>query len=484
MKSGSLQTWLLLTVGALAVVAVTAAALLTRQGTRQDFLRLVELERQSGAADSATALERAVAAMDGRCCGAAALAAASRELEPEMALLVTEPASGALIASAGAPLSTADDVRTARSGRALAVDATVRRGTRLDRVGLRFVLDGVPLRLASGQEAQAYVVGFPNPDRASHRDAFLYALDLRVVWVTFLTGALALAVTWAIARSSVRPLEALRAAARDLAQGSLGARVQPRGSREIVELGRDFNAMAEELERQRGMRQQLLHDVAHELRTPLTALQCRLETVIDGLAPDPAQAVCDLHGQVRHLGSLVDDLQDLALADARALRLDIQDSSLAALVRSAVTAAGLDGDARVQVAIDERLAVRADPKRLRQVVVNLLTNADRHAPPGGAIQVAAASAPGAVELRVRNTGSRLTAEERSRIFDRFYRTDPSRQRSTGGSGLGLAIVRQLVEAHGGTVRAESDADCVTVTVSLPPAVPGPGARGRELGVES
>ena len=484
MKSGSLQTWLLLTVGALAVVAVTAAALLTRQGTRQDFLRLVELERQSGAADSATALERAVAAMDGRCCGAAALAAASRELEPEMALLVTEPASGALIASAGAPLSTADDVRTARSGRALAVDATVRRGTRLDRVGLRFVLDGVPLRLASGQEAQAYVVGFPNPDRASHRDAFLYALDLRVVWVTFLTGALALAVTWAIARSSVRPLEALRAAARDLAQGSLGARVQPRGSREIVELGRDFNAMAEELERQRGMRQQLLHDVAHELRTPLTALQCRLETVIDGLAPDPAQAVCDLHGQVRHLGSLVDDLQDLALADARALRLDIQDSSLAALVRSAVTAAGLDGDARVQVAIDERLAVRADPKRLRQVVVNLLTNADRHAPPGGAIQVAAASAPGAVELRVRNTGSRLTAEERSRIFDRFYRTDPSRQRSTGGSGLGLAIVRQLVEAHGGTVRAESDADCVTVTVSLPPAVPGPGARGWEFGVES
>lgn len=467
MRAGSLQTWLLLTVGALAVVAVTAAALLTRQGTRQDFLRLVELERQSGATASATALDRAVAAMAGRCCGAAALAAASRELEPEMALLVTEPASGALIASAGAPLSTAGDVRTARSGRTLAVDATVRRGTRVDHLGLRFVLEGVSLRLASGREARAYVVGFPNPDRASHRDAFLYALDLRVVWVTFLTGALALAVTWAIARSSVRPLEALRAAARDLARGRLDARVQPRGSREVVELGRDFNAMADELERQRGMRQQLLHDVAHELRTPLTALQCRLETVIDGLAPDPAQAVRDLHDQVRHLGSLVDDLQDLAQADARALRLDLQDTSLAALVRSAVKAAGLDGDARVRVALDDRLAVRADPTRLRQVVVNLLTNADRHAPPDGAIEVEGASASGAVELRVRNTGSRLTAEELARIFDRFYRTDPARQRSTGGSGLGLAIVRQLVEAHGGTVRAESDADSVTVTVSLP-----------------
>ena len=165
-------------------------------------------------------------------------------------------------------------------------------------------------------------------------------MDLRLVWATGLIGALALVVTWVIARSSVRPLGALRAATRELALGRLTARVEPRGSREVVELGRDFNAMADDLERQHQLRQRLLHDVAHELRTPLTALQCRLETVIDGLARDPAQAVRDLHEDVLHLGSLVDDLQDVALAEAGELRLSTANHAASDLVRSAVRLPG------------------------------------------------------------------------------------------------------------------------------------------------
>ena len=104
--------------------------------------------------------------------------------------------------------------------------------------------------------------------------------------------------------------------------------------------------MAGELERQQALRQSLVHDVAHELRTPLTALRCRLETVLDGLSPDPARAVRDVHEEVLHLGRLVDDLQDLALAEARELRLNLTDVPLADVVASAIRAAGLDGDAR------------------------------------------------------------------------------------------------------------------------------------------
>ncbi len=322
------------------------------------------------------------------------------------------------------------------------------------RSALRFRQPGTSLRLADGRDALLYIVTFPNPERRRHTEAFLIAVDRRLQFTTAFVGIFALALTWAIVRSSVRPLEELRAATRDLARGRLGTRVRPRGSREVVELGRDFNAMADDLERQHVLRQRLLHDVAHELRTPLTALQCRLETVIDGLARDPAQAVRDLHEDVRHLGSLVDDLQDVALAEAGELRLSIADHAVSDLVRSALRAAGLDGDARVRLDVPDTLMLRVDARRLRQILVNLLSNASRHTPPDGVIDIAATKAGDETLVSVRNTGSQLTPDECARVFDRFYRTDPARQRTTGGTGLGLSIVKHLAEAHGGRVWAE------------------------------
>jgi two-component system sensor histidine kinase BaeS len=334
-------------------------------------------------------------------------------------------------------------------------------------VALRFRQPGASLRLADGRDAMLYIVIFPNPERRLHTEAFLMAVDRRLQFTTAFVGMFALALTWAIVRSSVRPLEELRAATRDLARGRLGTRVEPRGSREVVELGRDFNAMADDLQRQHLLRQRLLHDVAHELRTPLTALQCRLETVIDGLARDPAQAVRDLHEDVRHLGSLVDDLQDVALAEAGELRLSIADHAASDLVRSALRAAGLDGDARVRLDVPDTLTVRVDARRLRQILVNLLSNASRHTPADGVIGIAAIEAGEETLVSVRNTGSHLTADECARVFDRFYRTDPARQRTTGGTGLGLSIVKHLAEAHGGRVWAESSAGEVTFHVALP-----------------
>jgi signal transduction histidine kinase len=462
----SLQTRLLLTVGALALTAVAAVALLTRQGTRQDFARLEELERRADQSKGSTAIARVARVLEGRCCDRESLDAAARELDPDLAIFVTDPDRGTLVASAGKPLDAAAEVATSRRGHTLAIDVKSGGQGPGELLSLRIATDGVLLHLADGRPARLYVVPLPTPDRLRRRDAFLMAVDLRLLWTTVIVGTLALALTWATVRSSIRPIQSLRGATRELARGRLSTRVVPQGGREVVELGRDFNAMADELERQHLLRQQLLHDVAHELRTPLTALQCRLETVIDGLAPDPVRAVRDLHDDVRHLGALVNDLQDVALAEARELRLSVVTARLDEIVQAAVRAAGLDGDPRLHVAIPVDCVVSADPTRLRQIVFNLLSNASRHTPAGGRIEVVAEPRDANVELRVWNTGSRLSPDDLTRVFDRFYRTDPSRQRGTGGTGLGLAIVKHLVEAHHGRVVAESDADSVTIRVTL------------------
>jgi signal transduction histidine kinase len=481
----SLQTRLLLAVGALAVVAVAAVAIAVRQGARQEFFRFQDVERRGVLARGSELAHALVPDLDGRCCETQVLSAAASRLAPDVALFVVDSASGATVASAGLPLGRFERLVTRRDGGELAIEGTRRLGQTLRRIGLRYAIDGAPLHLADGRAALAYVVPFPDAERDRNAAAFLGSLDRRLLVATGLVGLLALLVTWVLARGIVRPLAELRAATSDLARGHLSRRVAPAGSGEVTELGRAFNAMAGELERQQNLRQSLVHDVAHELRTPLTALRCRLETVLDGLSPDPARAVRDLHEEVLHLGRLVDDLQDLALAEARELRLDLADVPLADVVGSAIRAAGLEGDSRILTELTPGLAVRADALRLRQILLNLLTNAARHTPDGGTITVRATSSEGApagepasrpsaqpptgqgdVVVTVRNTGSHLDAEQLGRVFDRFYRADPSRQRATGGTGLGLAIVKHLVEAQGGRVWAECDEGGVTMAFLL------------------
>ncbi len=484
----SLQTRLLLAVGAIAVVAVAAVAIAARQGARQEFVRFQDVERRMQSAGTAELAPQLAADLDGRCCEAAVLRGAASRLTRTLALLIVDADTGALLASAGTPVARFNTMTTRSAGGTLTIDAT-QTGPTAHKIRLAFVLAGAPLRLADGRAARAYVVPFPDAERDRNAAAFLGSLDRRLLAATGLVGLLALAVTWALARGIVRPLAELRAATADLARGDLSRRVTPAGSGEVIELGRAFNTMAGDLERQQALRQSLVHDVAHELRTPLTALRCRLETVLDGLSPDPGRAVRDLHEEVLHLGRLVDDLQDLALAEARELRLNVTGVPLADVVESAIRTAGLEGDARVRLDLPAGLSVRADAARLRQIVLNLLTNAARHTPAGGVIELRAgtgnlpagrgpgaappSAAPGVgladVSVEVRNTGSHLDAEQRARVFDRFYRADPSRQRTTGGTGLGLAIVKHLVEAQGGRVWAASGEDSVTMGFALPAA---------------
>ncbi|MEO5821398.1 MAG: ATP-binding protein [Vicinamibacteraceae bacterium] len=467
----SLQARLLIAVGALALAAIGLVAVAARQGTRLEFLRFADLQRREASGRLPALAARLAQALDGRCCSGEAISAATAQLPADVALLVVAASDGALIAAGGASVD-APGVRvvTRRDGDTMTIELTRRNGPRVGQTVLRLKQPPTPLRLADGRAAALQVLSLPRDDADLVEAAFFGALDRRLLAVAAIVGGLALMVTWAIVRGVTRPVEELQHASRAVAAGDLTWRVVPRGSRETVALGRAFNSMAADLERQETIRRDLVHDVAHELRTPLTDLRCRLEAVIDGLAVDPRQAVHDLLDDVRHLTRLADDLQELAQAEARVLAFDLQAVQVRPAVGAAIRTAGLDRDPRMTAASTlGDLAVRADPDRLREIVVNLLTNAARHTPDHGVITVAAEAAGDRVHVQVHNTGSMLDATAVTRLFDRFYRADPARGRDTGGSGLGLAIVKQLVEAQGGEVLARSDDTGVTVGFALPRA---------------
>jgi signal transduction histidine kinase len=285
------------------------------------------------------------------------------------------------------------------------------------------------------------------------------SLDRSFFW-TFLGATLfGILMAIAIARWISVPVERLTDAARRMESGDLAVRVEPSGGVELAELARGFNAMAAALDRNEELRRRMVSDVAHELRAPLTNIRCELESMQDGLTtPTPAR-IASLHEETMHLAHLVDDLQDLALAEAGRLEIDAQPIAIGALARRA--AAGMETRARergviIQCDGNDDVVVLADARRTGQILTNLLANAVAHMEKPGDVRVAWQRSGDEAIIRVIDRGVGIPADELPRIFERFYRVDASRSRATGGAGLGLSIVRQLVAAHGGRVWAESE----------------------------
>jgi signal transduction histidine kinase len=295
----------------------------------------------------------------------------------------------------------------------------------------------------------------------SHNDALpqpMRSLDRSFFW-TFLGATLfGVLMAIAIARWISVPVERLTAAARRMESGDLAVRVEPAGGAELAELARGFNAMAAALDRNEEQRKRMVSDVAHELRAPLTNIRCELESMQDGLTAPTAERIASLHEETMHLAHLVDDLQDLALAEAGRLEIDAQPVAVTALAKRA--AAGMEMRARergvmIHVDGDDDVIVLADARRAVQILTNLLANAVAHMENAGEVRISWRRSESEAIIRVIDTGVGIASDELPRIFERFYRVDVSRSRSTGGAGLGLSIVRQLVAAQGGRVWAES-----------------------------
>ena len=290
--------------------------------------------------------------------------------------------------------------------------------------------------------------------------AFLDAVNTGVLGATLLAGTLALVAAAVVARGLTTPLRRLSRAADALARGDLGQRVAVRGHDEVAEMGWAFNSMAASLEAVAEQRRQMTADIAHELRTPLSIVQGELEALLDGVYPLTTASVEPIYQETRLLSRLVADLRELALAEAGELRLERAPTDLGALAEQAV--AGFQRPAADEgVTLTSEIALDlptldVDPDRVRQVLANLLDNALRHTPAGGRVTVQALphNSDG-VLISVRDTGPGIAPADLPHVFDRFYRGDRSRARSSGGTGLGLAIARSLVQAHGGRMWVES-----------------------------
>jgi two-component system sensor histidine kinase BaeS len=265
------------------------------------------------------------------------------------------------------------------------------------------------------------------------------SLDRAFLWIFSAAALVGIVLAVAIARWITVPVERLTEATRRMERGDLSVRVEPRGGPELSALAHGFNAMAAALDRNEEQRRRMVSDVAHELRAPLTNIRCELESMQDGLSTGN---VASLHEEVMHLARLVDDLQDLSLAEAGALDIAPQPVAVAALVR------------RLNVAGSgpEDLTVMADPTRTVQILTNLLTNAQRYSDD---VRVQWQRDGDFARIDVVDQGPGIPPDHLPHVFDRFYRVDASRARHTGGAGLGLSIVKQLVQAQGGRVWAES-----------------------------
>jgi two-component system sensor histidine kinase BaeS len=308
-------------------------------------------------------------------------------------------------------------------------------------------------------------------DSAEHaREMYDDSVTRVVVAATIVAVLASVGLAVLLARMLAKPLAQIGSAARRIADGDYAARVPREGPEELASLADSFNQMAASLERQEEMRRDFIANAAHELRTPLTNLQGYLEALRDGVISADRATYESLHEEADRLVRLSRSLDALAEGDAGTSPAQLSELDLASAIRSAIDLAAPSAERaglRLEAQMPAALPARADPDRLAQVLANLLSNAVRYTPTGGAITVRAERRPGDLLVSVSNTGDGIPAEDLERVFERFYRVEKSRDRGRGGAGIGLAIVKQLVESFGGRVGAESRDGLTRFWFSIP-----------------
>ncbi len=277
-----------------------------------------------------------------------------------------------------------------------------------------------------------------------------------------------------LARAWIRPIKRIGGVTRRLAGGDFEARAGPAGTDEIGELASDIDFLARSLAEADSARKRWMADSAHELRTPLAVLKGELEALLDGVRPLDRDAIASLHAEAEHLGALIEELRELALADAGALDYQMQTIDFAELLRDCLdTSSGRFGQHPLTIHADlpaHGAPVLGDVRRLRQLIENLFENSLRYTDPGGRLRIELRSGRDGVDLLLDDSAPGVAAELLPRLFEPFVRGDGARSRASGGTGLGLAICQRIVDAHGGTISAQASAlGGLSVRVHLPAA---------------
>ncbi|MDJ0780691.1 MAG: ATP-binding protein [Desulfosarcinaceae bacterium] len=313
--------------------------------------------------------------------------------------------------------------------------------------------------------------------------AFMQRQVETLIWVGLIILIVGSALAFGFSRHLTAPIHRLAAASRRLGDRRFDTRI-PITNRddELGQLADAFNAMAANLERYVRRQHQWLRDISHELRTPLAVLLGEIEAVQDGVRPITPEAVASLHAEVSHLIAIVSDLHELARAEADGFTLE-----LAPVLPGRVLMTVLElfehrlGESGIALACElspvSNLKVMGDSERLHQLFTNLLHNVLRHAIGADRLTIVGQRLGRRMELCFRDNGPGVPEEALPHLFDRLFRVDPSRSRTTGGSGIGLSVCQTIVEGHGGTISAANAAGPargLIITVRLP-MIPTPAA---------
>jgi signal transduction histidine kinase len=309
-------------------------------------------------------------------------------------------------------------------------------------------------------------------DAAAGQRAYEAAVASEVYPTIAIGAVVAILLNFLFVTLALRPLRAVRAATQSMASGAAPSPIESRSHDEIGEVADSVNELARSLKRLEDLRRQVTNDVAHELRTPLHNLLGLIEGMRDGVMPASPQQLERAHQELQRLIALVEDLRALSDAQLARDRMELRRLDLVSLVRDTVGGfAAAMGERGLSSNIEHdgwMPTVVGDRVRLAQVVGNMMDNAIRHAAPGIAITARVSpSANATARVAVTDAGDAIPPDALPHIFERFFRVDPSRARGSGGAGIGLAIVRELVDAHGGVVGAESDDHRVTVWFEIP-----------------
>lgn len=479
----SLRLRLLLMTLIVSVVAIAAVALLSRRLTLRQFDRYIASDKETNLERYRVALSRHYREHAGWTDVQITLAQVG---EVAGRALILADANREVLAATPSQMTTASILITPEHRVSFDWHETIDkgRGVREERVERGMLMNTPHVAITNAQNETVgtlYVVPVGQGEAEGNESVFVGAVNRSLLLAGMVAVAAALLVAMALSRRILGPIEALTSVAHRMAGGDLSQRVAVKSRDEIGALAQAFNAMADSLAHNERLRRNMVSDIAHELRTPLTSLRCQIEALQDGLVTPAADVFSSLHEEAMLLKRLIDDLQELALAEAGQLRLECQPVQ-ASVIISQVTSAFAPQAKEKAIALctdvpPEMSAIYADPERLGQILRNLLANAIAHTPPGGRIEVQAREAADSIEITVADTGTGIAPAHLPNIFERFYRADDSRARATGGAGLGLAIVKQLVVAQGGSVRVESEAEQGTTFLVVFPKFAPPRARG-------
>jgi two-component system sensor histidine kinase BaeS len=305
-------------------------------------------------------------------------------------------------------------------------------------------------------------VGLVSPKHFRHPIHVSFLSQQKLALVMGATGVvmIIIIVSFPLSRRMVKPIRAIAAATHDIASGKYTTRVSFSSTDELGQLARDFNAMALTLEKNEKERRQWVADISHELRTPVAVLQGEIEALLDGIHNTTPETIRSLHAETLRLKRLVEDLYQISLSDLGTVTYRKENLDLVETLRDSIKSYRTEFD-RKGIALKENISRNtraigfADRERLKQLFVNLLENSLRYTDAGGKLEIGAKISGNFITIEFQDTKPGVPVREMERLFERFYRVEGSRNRSSGGAGLGLTISKKIVDAHEGTISAHS-----------------------------